>query len=107
MAQKANTTTLGLVAIIIGVLVVMGGLMLLLSAVTAILLGKEIAAVVILPGVVQVLLGLVGAGAGLSLSRGNARAKPLLLFVAVGLVLNVVLLVGIVAVTAIVFSPPA
>jgi hypothetical protein len=85
MAKGASTEVVGLIAIIIGGLLVMGGLMFLL---TASFMKNIFPWYFWIPPVVQIVLGLLGSTAGYFLKRGNSWAKIVLLFVAIGLVVN-------------------
>jgi hypothetical protein len=91
MARGSNTDVIGLIAIIVGGLLVMGGLMFLLTTSFMNFLPR----VILIPPVVQIVLGLLCSVAGFFLRRGHATAKFVLLFIAIGLVANGVFLASI------------
>ena len=55
---------------------------------------------ILIPPIVQIVLGLLGSAGGFCFNRGHSAAKYVLLFVAVGVVLNGVVLVLIMAAAA-------
>src|SRR5207249_6682080 len=92
----------GLIAIIVGGLLVMGGLMFLLVT----FLMRELPPVILIPPVAQIVLGLLGrqhqrrigvhrVHCRILLRRGHTMAKFILLFVAIGVVINIVFLASI------------
>jgi len=97
MAKHKRMEIVGLIAIIIGGLLVMGGLMFLLTASLAASFKGFLPRVFFIPPVVQIVLGLLASAAGFFLRRGNAAAKMVLLFVAIGVVANVVFLLSLFA----------
>jgi hypothetical protein len=91
MARASKTDLIGIIAIIIGGLLVLGGLMLWL--VTSLMSGLP--RVFLIPAVLQIALGLSAAIGGFFLRRGHTAAKLLLIVVAIGVLVNLVLLASI------------
>ncbi len=88
MAQNAKSNDLGFGSIIVGGLLALGGLLFLLVA----LLGN-VPRILLIPPIVQIVLGLLGSTAGFLLKRGFAAAKLILVIVAIGIVANLLFLV--------------
>lgn len=84
MAQGSKATVIGLIAIIIGALLVMGAL----SFVAVSLLMTGLPPLIFVAPVVQILLGLLGAAAGFFMMRGHALAGRALIVLAICLVIN-------------------
>ena len=95
MARGRTTDIIGLIAIIVGGLLVMGGLMFLMA--TSLMSGLP--GVILIPPLVQIGLGSLAAAAGFFLRRGHGAAKFVLLFVGVGVVANVAFLVSVMIAT--------
>jgi hypothetical protein len=91
MARSGDSDVIGLIAIAVGGLLVLGALTFL--AVTLLMSG--VSRVVLIPPVVQILLGCLGSVAGFLLRQGHTRAKFALAFVGIGVVANLVLLAAI------------
>lgn len=91
MPQDNSIALVGLIAIVIGVLLVMGGLM--FGLVTA--LASDHPRAISIPALVQIVLGVLGSTAGFLLRRGHARAKFILVLVAIGVIANLVVLVSV------------
>ncbi len=89
MARSSTADIIGLVAIVIGGLLVLGAFMFLSVA----LLTNDLPRVLLIPPVVQMVLGLLASAAGFLLRRGHTLAKFVLAFVAIGVVANLVFLV--------------
>jgi len=91
MARSGSTDVIGLIAIAVGGLLVLGALM--FFAVMFLMSG--VSRVVLIPPVVQIALGCLGSIAGFLLRQGHAMAKFALWFVAIGVVANLVFLIAI------------
>jgi hypothetical protein len=89
--RNANTNLIGLIAIVVGALLVMGALMFLL--VTSLMSGLP--RFLSIPAVLQIVLGSLAATAGFLYRRGHPRAKVILIAVAVCIVANIGLLFAI------------
>lgn len=94
--QGSKAAVIGLIAIIIGALLVMGGL----SFLAVSLLMSGLPRLIIVAPVVQILLGLIDGVAGYSLRRGRAAAGYVLVVVAIGVVINLVFYVVMLVATA-------
>lgn len=85
MSTSSHSRVYGIVALAIGILLVLGGLMFLL--VTQMI--PDAPPMLPVPALIQIGLGITGAIAGLLMWRGNAAAKFILAFVGVGVVANI------------------
>jgi hypothetical protein len=94
MARSGTTDAIGLIAITVGGLLVLGALMFL-----AVTFMNGVSKVVLIPPVVQIALGLLGSIAGFLFRQGHATAKFALWFVAIGVVANLVFLVAVAVAT--------
>lgn len=83
---------IGPLATIVGVMLVVGGLM--FTLVTAI--SSKLPQVLLFPGVGQVVLGLICVVGGLLLWRGHTMGKYLLVFTAVGVITDIIVILSLV-----------
>jgi hypothetical protein len=96
MEQGTKTTVMGIIAITIGGMLFMGGLMFFLVTFAQ----RNVSLAVQIPPLVQMALGLLASAVGLLLWRGYATAKVsviLLILVAIGVVANVIFLLFVFA----------
>ncbi len=95
MTRHDNAAAIGLIAIVVGAVLVMGGLMFLFVMLLVTSFVSEFPRIVLIPPLVQVILGLFGAIGGVLLRRGHSTMKLLLLLVGIGVVANLAFLVAI------------
>jgi hypothetical protein len=88
--RRNSPDVIGLAAMIVGILLAMSALMYLLVIAIA-SNAQNIPQILFVPGVVQIILGLLASIAGFFLRRGQATAKWVLLLITVGVVANGVL----------------
>ena len=93
MPANKQARTIGLIAVILGVMLSLGGLIFFLSVTLAISFNHPIPRIVSIPGLIQLALGVTGAIAGFCLMRGYAKAKIVLFGVAAGVGLNLAFLI--------------
>jgi hypothetical protein len=84
VARISNTTVFGVIAIIIGAKLVLGGLMFLVAA----SLMSDFPRLILIPPILQIVLGLIASMGGLLLIRGHRVAKVVLAIVAIGVIAN-------------------
>jgi hypothetical protein len=88
MARSLKTDNIGMVAIIVSPMLVMGALMFLLVTLLA-----NVPRIILIPPLVQIALGFLTAAAGFFLRRGYERAGWILVFIGIALVVNMVAVV--------------
>lgn len=96
MTPGSKTAVIGLIAMVIGVLLVMGAL----SFLAVSLFMRELPRLIFIAPVVQILLGLLASAAGFLLRRGHAAAGYVLVVVAICVILNLVFYVSMFVVIA-------
>ena len=89
---SGKTNVIGIIAIVIGIMLVAGGSMFLL--VTS--LSSDFPRLLVVPPIIQIILGVLASISGFFMYRGNTTAKFVLLFVAFGVFANLGLL-GLIA----------
>ncbi len=87
MVQDGSTRIIGLIAMIVGVMLVMGGLMFLLAMSL-----NDLPGIARAPGAVQIGIGVAAVGSGFLMYRGHAAATFLLIPVTVGFIGNCIFL---------------
>ncbi len=89
MAQNSSTSVIGLIAMVLGALLMMGGSMFLLA--TSVM-GGDLPGIIYAPPALQVGLGMAAVAGGFFMYRGHSAAKSVLVFVAVSFLANCVFL---------------